>query len=199
MSCYRYLEAERFKKCSQSCRKWWVCEYFFTSKAVNSYQIDKASEIQTHLDLIEWSISVYDHQKCENEDFATLKFQLKTCGFVTIFQHPIWPSFFKISIFSLFFAYNLMSRAVRIFLYRSLKKVPTGILNFLHHFLSWNFFSKDLLKRFLWALKHVGVYEKNLNRTTHQSDYMPEKVKELRFWKNETQHWDRIFWQNLMF
>jgi len=114
-------------------------------------------------------------------------------------NNPIWASFFKISISSLFLAYNLMSRAVTIFLYRSLKKVPTGILNFLHLFLSWNFFSKDLLKRFLWTLKHVGVYEKNLDRTTHQSDYMPEKVKELRFWKNETQHWDGIFWQNLMF
>ena len=54
--------------------------YFFTSRAVNSYRIDKPFEMGSYLDLIKRSIFLYDHQKFETRNFATLKtkFQLKT-------------------------------------------------------------------------------------------------------------------------
>ena len=84
--------------------------YFFTSREVNSYRIHKPFETGSYLELIKRSIFLYDHQKFENRNFATLKtkFQLKTWGFVRIFQPHFGLHFLKISTFLLFLAYNMI-------------------------------------------------------------------------------------------
>ena len=44
--------------------------HFFTSRAVNSYPIDKPFEMGTYLDLIERSIFLYDHWMSQIRDFG---------------------------------------------------------------------------------------------------------------------------------
>ena len=82
----------------------WRVTYFFTSRAVNSYRIDKPFEMGSYLDLIKRPMFLYDHQKFETRNFATLKtkFQLKTWGFVRIFQPHFGLHFLKISTFFTF-------------------------------------------------------------------------------------------------
>ena len=46
--------------------------HFFTSRAVNSYPIDKPFEMGTYLELIERSIFLYDHWMSQTLDFGPL-------------------------------------------------------------------------------------------------------------------------------
>ena len=82
----------------------------FTYRADNSYRIDKPFEMETYLDLMERSIFLYDHQKFETWDFATLKkrFSSKRDVLSEYSNSILGFIFSKSQLFSLFLAYNLI-------------------------------------------------------------------------------------------
>ena len=84
--------------------------YFFTSRAVNSYRIDKPFEMETYLDVMERSIFLYHHQKSETSDFATLKksFSSKHEVLSEYSNSILGVIFSRSQLFSLFLAYNLI-------------------------------------------------------------------------------------------